>query len=711
MLLTLISVAYLPAGYNNWSEYIDNLSRFEGLEGLPTFYSVSRALGKTGMFILAFAALAGIITGLIGNTVAASRLMYSMAREGILPKWFGGLNKDGIPQNAISFLVAISLIVPFFGRTAIGWIIDVNTVGAIIAYTYTSACAISAAKKENNKLIFATGIFGVAVSLFFFLYFMSWSANAMSTESYLILAGWSILGFVYFRYVFAHDEEKKFGKSIIVWIVLLFLIFFTTLMWVKQSTDDITEVLTQNISEYYESQNINNDPQIINETELYLKSQLEEADKRITRNNIVQMLLLMASLAIMFSVYNLMNKREKQVEQERIKAIEQSKAKTIFLSNMSHDIRTPMNAIIGYINLAERNDITIDELKDYMVKIKGSSHHLLALINDVLEMSRIESGKIDLEPIAVDLRETLSEVKDMFMTQMMQKGIDYTVDSSGINDKYVFCDKNRLNRVLLNLISNAYKFTPQGGTINVSSWQLPCSEEGYGRYEIRVKDSGMGMTPEFAAKIFDAFERERTASSAGIEGTGLGMTITKNIIDLMGGDIIVNTNVGMGTEFVVTIKLKLQTKEEVEANKVKILNEKEKSEDSKTVDFKNKRVLLADDVLINREIASILLSDMGFVVEQAENGKEAAEKVASSSPGYYDIVFMDIQMPVMGGYEATELIRKLDNKEIANVPIIAMTANAFSEDVKRAKDAGMNGHVAKPIDLDQLRRTIEEVLS
>ena len=710
ILLTMLAANYMPEGYANWNEYINELGSQVGLEGLPVFYAGYRILGRVGVGILAFSALAGIITGLIGNLIAASRLMYTMAEDDILPKWFGELNHENTPQNALLFLMGISLVVPFFGRTLIGWIVDVNTIGATIAYGYTSASAIITAKKDNNKLIKVSGCLGLIFSITFFLYFMSWSANAMSTESYLILVGWSIFGFVYFRFVFANDKEKRFGKSVLVWIMLLFVIFFTTLMWVKQATDDITEDLAEHISLYYENQNTEVDSQIRTETEQYLREQLTEADNKITRNSIIQMGLIMISLVIMFSVYRLMNKREQEIEKEKAKAIAQTKAKSIFLSNMSHDIRTPMNAIIGYINLSERDDITIDELKDYMTKIKGSSHHLLALINDVLEMSRIESGKMDLEPIPVNLKETLEEVRDMFQTQMDQKGIDYVVNSSGIRNGYVHCDKNRLNRVLLNLISNAYKFTPQGGNINVSAWQLADYDDGYGRYEIRVKDSGMGMSKEFAAKVFDAFERERVASVDGIEGTGLGMTITKNIIDLMGGDISVITEVGMGTEFVINLKFKLQTEEEIKASKIKSEKNESKAEKAE-IDFSTKRILLTDDVLVNREIASKLLTRMGFTVEQAENGKDAADKVATSEPGYYDLVLMDIQMPVMNGYDATRAIRKLDNKDLAKIPIIAMTANAFSEDVDNALKAGMNGHIAKPIDLVKMKQTIEEVLS
>ena len=603
----------------------------------------------------------------------------------------------------------ISLIIPFFGRTAINWIVDVNTVGATIAYAYTSACALKLSLKENSTPIKWTSGIGLIMSLIFFIYFMAWSADAMSTESYMILAFWSIMGFIYFRIVFSRDEKKRFGKSTIVWISMLFLIFFTSLMWMKQSTDEITEKMAQNISEYYESKAISTDSEVIREAEEYINEQLKMADQLITRNSFIQMLLIIVALAIMFSLYSMMFTREKKSEAERIKAEEQSRAKTIFLSNMSHDIRTPMNAIIGYINLAEKDDITIEELKEYLGKIKGSSHHLLALINDVLEMSRIESGKMDIEPIPMNLHKTFDEVKDMFQTQMDEKHIDYIVDSSHVKKACVYCDKNRLNRVLLNLISNAFKFTPEGGTVEVKVWEIECSEEGYGIFEIRVKDSGIGMSKEFATKVFEAFEREKTSTVSGIQGTGLGMSITKSIVDLMDGDITVNTAKGMGTEFVVKIKLKLQERQ-VDADETDELSD-EKAGSEATVDFTKVRILLADDMQINREIATKLLTRLGFMVEQAMDGKEALDKVASSNPGYYNLVLMDIQMPVMGGYEATENIRKLENPELAGIPILAMTANAFSEDVKKAHDAGMNGHIAKPIDIKQMVDTITGVLT
>lgn len=705
ILLTWIAASALPAGYTDWTAYIADLGNLSGLEGLPTFYATHSAMGSIGLVLLGVTVCAAIITGLLGNYIAASRLMYAMAEDGILPKWFAKLTREGSPKNAFRFLMAISLLIPFAGRTAIGWIVDVNTIGATIAYGYTSAAAFAAARKEDNKKVQVCGVIGICMAVVFFFYFMSWSAGAMSTESYLILAFWSILGFVFFRYVFSKDEARRFGKSTVVWIGLLFLIFFTSLMWIKQATEDMTEDVIANISMFYESRNPNTDPNAIADTERYLAEQMEVANHAQTRNSIIQMGLIVASLSIMFSVYNIMSQREKQSESDKVRAEESSKAKTVFLSNMSHDIRTPMNAIIGYTNLARRSGTSEAERLEYLDKIDSSSQHLLALINDVLEMSRIESGKMDIEPVPVDLKKTFAEVRDMFATQMKEKNIDFNVDTFHIKQKRVLCDKNRLNRVLLNLLSNAYKFTPEGGNISVTVWEIDSEEKGWGSYEIRVADSGIGMTPEFAAKVFEAFERERTSTVSGIQGTGLGMAITKSIVDLMGGQIEVHTAPGMGTEFVVTLQLELLPDGEDEAE------EEEKAESqAAAIDFSGMRLLLVEDNAINREIATMILEESGFTLDTAVNGVEAVEKVTTSQPGDYDAILMDIQMPEMNGYEATKAIRALKNPKLAQLPIIAMTANAFSEDIKAAEEAGMDGHIAKPIDIATMLATLKTVL-
>ena len=706
ILLSLMAAAVLPTGYASWPGYLSELGIQKGLRGLPTFYATHTAMGNAGLVLLGLTTGAAIITGLIGNYVAASRLLYSMAEDGILPEWFGKLNKDGSPRNALLFLMAISLFVPFVGRTAIGWIVDVNTIGATIAYGYTSAAALANARRENRRGCFITGMVGVVISAMFFFYFMASSARTMATESYLILAAWSILGFVYSRAVFARDRERRFGKSTVVWIALLFLIFFTTLMWVKQSTQDATMTVLENLSAYNVEELAGHGVTLTEAEEasadVYLEQQMALVNNSLGRNSMIELVIVVFALVIMLSIYTTMRTREKEQEAKRVLAEESSKAKTTFLSNMSHDIRTPMNAIIGYTNLAEREDNDLSQVREYLAKIKTSSRHLLTLINDVLEMSRIESGKMDLEQTEVDLRKTLTEVRDMFSTQMEEKEIEFIVDSTHVRKSHVLCDKNRLNRVLLNLLSNAYKFTPRGGTISVTLWQIGDGEDGFGDYELRVKDSGIGMTREFAEKVFEAFERERTSTVSGIQGTGLGMAITKSIVDLMGGTIEVVTAPGAGTEFIIRVRFALQSgaaEQEDEAE----------DETPELPDFSDMRLLLVEDNEINREIAQTILKEAGFTLETAVNGREAVEKVSAAEPGHFNAVLMDIQMPVMNGYEAARAIRASGTPN-ADIPIIAMTANAFSEDIRSAEEAGMNAHIAKPIDVANLMATLARIL-
>ena len=403
----------------------------------------------------------------------------------------------------------------------------------------------------------------------------------------------------------------------------------------------------------------------------------------------------------------LMRERNQRLELEKSIAEEQNRAKSVFLSNMSHDIRTPMNAIIGYTNLARREAGNPAATQDYLEKIESSSQHLLALINDVLEMSRIESGKIDLENAETDIVDQVNKAREMFANQMAQKNIRFSVDTAQVTDRHVLCDKNRLNRIMLNLLSNAYKFTPEGGAVSVVLRQTEV-QENFGSYELRVQDNGIGMSADFAAKVFDAFERERTSTVSGIQGTGLGMAITKSIVDLMGGSIGVKTAPGQGCEFIVQLRLETVHKSAAPTHE---RNKEEMEENqSKPLDYSKIRLLLVEDNEINREIASLILTEIGFTLEIAVNGKEAVERVSASQPEYFQAILMDIQMPIMNGYEATREIRSLPDPALANIPIVAMTANAFAEDIQAAEDAGMNGHIAKPLDVQKMMETLHAVL-
>ena len=380
-----------------------------------------------------------------------------------------------------------------------------------------------------------------------------------------------------------------------------------------------------------------------------------------------------------------------------------NRAKSTFLSNMSHDIRTPMNAIIGFTTLAVSNIDQKDKVRDYLTKILASSNHLLSLINDVLDMSRIESGRIHLEESETNLSEVLHDLKTIISGQIHAKQLELYMDAMDVTDEDVYCDKTRLNQVMLNLLSNAIKFTPAGGTVSVRLRQLPGTRVETANYEIRVKDTGIGMSPEFAAKIFEPFERERTSTVSKIQGTGLGMAITKNIVEMMGGSIEVKTEKEKGTEFILVLPMRIGAAKPQQPESDSLLP-------AASEDFRGKHILLVEDNELNREIAVEILSEYGFVVDTAENGAIGVEKIATAAPLTYDLVLMDVQMPVMNGYEATRQIRALGDPLRANILILAMTANAFDEDRRNALAAGMNGFLSKPIIIEELVHTLQKML-
>ena len=525
-----------------------------------------------------------------------------------------------------------------------------------------------------------------------------------------------------------------------------------------------------------------------------------------------------------------------QALSEAVRAAETAnRAKSTFLSNMSHDIRTPMNAIIGFTTLAVSNIDDKKKVRDYLGKILSSSNHLLSLINDILDMSRIESGKIHLEETEISLSDVLHDLKTIISGQIHAKQLELYMDAMDVTNEDVYCDKTRLNQVLLNLLSNAVKFTPAGGTVSVRIRQCPGTKKGSELYEIRVKDNGIGMSQEFVQKIFSPFERERTSTVSRTQGTGLGMAITKNIVDMMGGTIEVQTEQGKGTEFIVRLPFRIQSEHqriekivELEGLKALVVDDDFNTCDSVTKmlvrvgmrsewtlsgkeavlrarqsmemgdafhayiidwrlpdmngievtrqirslgddtpiiiltaydwsdievearaagvtafcakpmfmsdirdtlmtaigqkqaeetilppagpDFGDRCILLVEDNELNSEIAVEILNEYGFLVDTAENGAEAVEKVKNSKPGSYDLVLMDVQMPVMNGYEATRQIRALKDPALAGITILAMTANAFDEDRKKALECGMDGFLSKPIVIEELLSTLQKNL-
>ena len=369
---------------------------------------------------------------------------------------------------------------------------------------------------------------------------------------------------------------------------------------------------------------------------------------------------------------------------------------------MSHDIRTPMNVILGY-NQLMKSQLTEPKQLDYQKKIEQSGKLLLSIINNVLDMARIESGKIKVDENYESVGEVVDEIISTFASEAEERGIHLS-GSMKVTHRNILCDGTKIREIYVNLVSNAIKYTPRGGNVTITVEELPCKREGYMKVKSEIKDTGIGMSKEYLPTLFEPFSRERNTTTGRVRGTGLGMPIVKKMVDLMGGSLEVESELGKGTVFTFTLMHKIADKKyySQRIEKVKTSSMRES--------LSGKHVLLAEDNDLNAEIAVTILEEAGLVIERVEDGIQCVNRIEQMSPGTYDLILMDIQMPNMDGYQAAQCIRHLNDKKKAEIPIIAMTANAFAEDRKRTFDAGMNGHIAKPIDIEKLGAVILSVL-
>ena len=385
-------------------------------------------------------------------------------------------------------------------------------------------------------------------------------------------------------------------------------------------------------------------------------------------------------------------------------ALAANEAKSVFLSNMSHDIRTPMNAILGFTELIRRDAENGEKVLEYTDKISASGQHLLGLINDILDMSKIENGKVVLNIQKFDLPQFIEELDTMMRPQAEKKNQNFEI-SCNLKEEHLFGDKLRINQILINILSNAIKYTPDGGKISMDISELPKINSNFARLKFTVSDNGIGMSEEYRENLFKPFTREISSTVNAIQGTGLGMAITKNLVDLMGGTISVKSKQGVGSTFTVELELRVD-----DSNKDSAESLPKKIDETHSA-LEGKRFLAAEDNSLNSEILVELLDIHSSTCEVAENGRLALEMFEKSPKGYYDGILMDIQMPVMNGYEAAKAIRALSRPDAKTIPIIAMTANAFSEDINNSLDAGMNAHIAKPVDMDKLESVFREILN
>ena len=667
--MSVIAVSVVPDGCADWQEYIRNLGQYRGCAALPTFNAAKELLGEGGLVLIGITSVAAVLSSVIGFYRATSRILTNMSDDRILNRFFSK------PGFCYLFIMAISAVLAMIGREALAWFVDLSSFGAIVGFGYVSAAVLKTARLDEEKKYMRLGIAGLIISAVFTVTQLMprlIEIEPMKAESYFLLGLWCLLGFAfYWRTMRISSGNGRHSETVTI-SALFILLFYSALVWYIKKLVGTGAALTSSA---------------------------------IIRYSVVFGILVMLGLLVMLLIASQLKKHQDILESDRIRALEGSKAKSQFLFNMSHDIRTPMNAIIGYTNLAMKDDIP-PATKEYLDKIETSSRHLLSLINDILEMSRIESGKIELEYEPADICRIFEDMHDLFIHQMEEKKIDFSVHTAHVHHRYVQCDRKNLNRVMLNLLSNACKFTPEGGSVTASVWETLSADQDFSTYELRVQDTGIGMSKEFSEKMFNAFERERTSTDSKIEGTGLGLAITKNIIDLMGGSIEAVTSPGAGTEMIIRLRLQHARQEDLADDEA--VPETDSQETA--ADVSGRRLLLVEDNEINKEIAVMILTRAGFMIETAENGRIAVDMVSSSDPGYYDAVLMDIQMPVMDGYEAARTIRALDNRALASIPIVAMTANAFREDEQAAEEAGMQAHIAKPLDIEKMMRTLSEVL-
>ncbi|MBR0410481.1 MAG: amino acid permease [Eubacterium sp.] len=1130
LFVSLLSVSAYPPEYESWLAYIRDMGNLQGIRAVPAFYAAGHYLGQAGVTVLMLALFTVILTSLIGNMLAVSRLLYAAGRDGEAPAPLSGLNRRGIPAAAIITIVGISMFIPFLGRTAIGWIVDVTTLGATMIYGLISHAVFQRARQSDHRLEKYTGLIGMVLMVCFLLLLLIPGLlpfHAMETESYVLFIVWAVLGLVYFRLLIRHDKNREYGQRIIVWIILLVLVLFASMMWVSRATEKAADEAVERIFEYHETHPYDDSDESVKEDRVtYLTEQAKKISSTNRLYSVVSLGLFLLVMTMMFNNYRENQKlgerltraedearaarkiaelkesisslldnmpgltftkdaetgvylacnqafanyahketpagvvgladaqifdaataahfvkddkialsmdepyiffedvpdaagNQRQLQTTKLKFIdstgrlcllgicqdvtdmvriqhenamtkeayenarnagimythiaqtlardytdmfyvnldteefieyrrgdegsaltemqrgwhffsdcmaqlsenvypddrdvflnamdrrtlmealdrkntfimtyrqkndgnptyvrmkisrmeddehfiilgitnvdaemreamaksealaealtsaeEANKAKTSFLSSMSHEIRTPMNAIIGLGTLALRDESLNEQTRDYLKKIGGSARHLLELINDILDMSRIESGRLVLRREVFSFSAMLEQINNMVMSQCSDKGLTYDCHiKNQVNDSYIG-DHMKLKEVLINILSNAIKFTEAPGSVTLTV-EKTVEFEDQSTLRFCIRDTGIGMDKEYIPKIFDAFSQEDSSHKNKYGSTGLGMAITKRIVEMMNGSISVESEKGVGTEFAVTVTLRnceqkgadkesqiephalyvlvvdddkiaaeharmvldevgiradactsgeealrmmevAHTKQkpynlvlmdwnmpgmngleasaeirklydnettvvvltaynwddiEEEAHRVgvdsflpkplfatNVIEEFERIarrnnmalfKEKKRADLMGRHILLAEDMEINAEIMMDILEMEGMEADHAENGRICADMFHNSPAGTYDAILMDVRMPEMDGLEATAAIRALDREDAKRIPIIALTANAFDEDVQRSLQVGMNAHLTKPVEPENLYQVLGELI-
>ena len=709
--LTLVAASVHPPGFANWRDYVAARGMFDGLEATPVFYAGTKILGRPGLAILCATTFAAIMTGLVGNIVAASRLLYAMSRDGLLWKPLGRLNRDGSPRNAILAIIAISCLVPLVGRTAVGWIVDVTTISASIAYGYVSFCTIMVARKEGRRFVMASGIAGVAVSTAFMIYFLVpnfWVVDALAPESYFILSAWSVIGIIVFRGAFNRDRHGRLGTTTVAWVVLLFFIFFAGHMWSRQKTRLLTDVVVDQISERYapidEPGNVTEEGRA---AESFLKNQEDWVNSELTRYNLIQIALMLIALAVMYSIYTVLSRREKEA----------AKAKSYFFSTISHDIRTPLNAIVGFSQMLKLGFRTKDESDEAVNSILTSSKSLLSLVNDILDLSRRESGKADLHLLPTDCHALLREVEESFRIGAPKNGVEIRAAIGEM--PLLLVDPLLLRHAVVNLVSNAVKFTEKG-FVEVRG-HFDRDEDGEtGRLVIEIEDTGVGISEEDRHKIDSPYMR--TASKVSRNGgTGLGLAVCRQFAEAMGGAMTFDSELGKGSTFWITLPKVRVVAGEVGENSwssrevgvqssssrkdgkfhspTQNSNHHSSSNSNSELQLAHPRLLLVDDQKMNLAVLKALVKRVGgFEVETAVDGREALARLKNPDAPKIDAVLTDMWMPELDGEGLAKAIHA--DATLAHMPVHVITADVELQETYAEK--GFDSIILKPVTVGTL---------
>ena len=705
MLLVLLSVLALPDGYSNWKAYIDALPGQRGLAAVPVFSAAKTALGPLGIALIGGSMLSAQLTALFATYIAVSRLMRAMADDDMIPKWFGRRNREGTPVNAVLTVMCLSIPIPFLGRTVIGWPVDLSNLGAALAYGYVSAAALALLKKEKvagHLAEKAAGWGGLVMSMVFILLMLVpnyLSGSSLSTESYLLLTFWCFAGFVLYRRVFIADSNGKFGKSPVVWITVLIVIFFSSLMWFRLSVCDSAEYAFG---------------KLIGKTvsaETAQKS-IEHVDSDMLLKSVIEMCILVFSLAIMLNLFSILYRREKNLIVEKLKAEESAnRSKSYFFSTISHDIRTPLNAIIGYSQMLQMGFKRDEEREQALNSIIAGGQALLRIVNDAIEYSKLEDGRLELEPKPTDCAGLLTHFAESFRGAKQLPSIEFRCRPGEMPTLLI--DPERIRKILFHLTDNAAKFTQQGFVEIRSSFEKNADADT-GTLRFEVEDTGCGISEEDLTRIASPYVQV-DSKQARHGGTGLGLAVSRKLAEAMGGELSIDSVLGKGSTFTVTIFNVKTTdaapvnEEEPDTGPAAVKGNLPQPEPTSAPETEKqnetaaaKRILIVDDQKVNLVVLKTMLKKLGaFDIVMAKDGKEALE-ILNSGGTPFDLVLTDMWMPVMDGEELVRAVRA--DGALAKMPVHVVTAD--TEMPGKYRRFGFDGILLKPVTVEKLKTVV-----